>query len=547
MTEFYNPPDVVGLRQKSYQKEHFWAMWEDSWLVEPVRSTPQPANGEPIPRKRNLNEAMKRSAAKNKIPLEDLQLLEETCKLKFTNPMSKSSMRKAALETYEVLDSGLDPPKEIKATKISEAQTDALAYWVAKTFQYRPGKSRNSKLLGMPMRDLPFYVRYGSLDQLFGAYKKDTGEHAVGQHTFYATIRATTRTGTVNSGLSYYWVDFVELMKLLVSAVKRLESIEKKLVKAGVALSKEQKEEAEKWRKRSRLQTNFTSLYLRHEFYGDIKKSSRNIYECAHHALGGKCEHDHHAPTYHKLAIALTCHIAFAKAVEMHFCMVKDNDPQLAEEFNSMLRLSKLAGLEILHFTKHTMRGWWCKTVEKEIITGMHGHPEIKALKVDHKNKTLPTKTNEPMSDYFGKHGISDFAAHIFWWGKQDGKPGFFHWYIDIIMQNTTAQETRDILPGLVAFLKEFEHPEFKAIAGETKRAFYMSDNIIVAPELTPFFIRLNDSGSVTVDRFMSGEAQRNKGAIDTHFHFFNVWLGKGVLEGDIDLDSPQNMYKCAT
>jgi hypothetical protein len=199
-----------------------------------------------IERKKARNEAMRRAAERKHIPSEDIELIDETCKLDFKNPIAKSTHRKAALATYKILESGLDPPEETKATKISETQADALAYWVAKTFQYRPGKSRNSKFLGVSMKDLPFYVRYGSLGELFKAYKKDVGKHAVGQHPFYAAIRATTRTGTVNSGLSYYWVDFVELTKLLVKAVQRLKTIQKKLVKAGVTIPREAKEEAEK-------------------------------------------------------------------------------------------------------------------------------------------------------------------------------------------------------------------------------------------------------------------------------------------------------------
>ena len=98
---------------------------------------------------------------------------------------------------------------------------------------------------------------------------------------------------------------------------------------------------------------------------------------------------------------------------------------ELKGEFDEMKELTKLIRLEVLHFSKHTLWGCWQETAEKELHKLMWFNPEIKRVKADHKNKTLAQKLFEPTSDFFPKHGISNFGAQIYWWGRtRKGKRG---------------------------------------------------------------------------------------------------------------------------
>jgi hypothetical protein len=150
-----------------------------------------------------------------------------------------------------------------------------------------------------------------------------------------------------------------ELVRLLLRAVKRLEVINKLAVKDGLKIREKRQQELELWRKCVCRHINLTSMYLRHEFYGNAEKSTTNGYTCMHHALGAKCNHEHVFEKSHKLGLALTFHVIFAKVVEFHSAtFVKEEEGILGSELKSMLRLASLTGLEILHCVKHTGRGW---------------------------------------------------------------------------------------------------------------------------------------------------------------------------------------------
>ena len=72
------------------------------------------------------------------------------------------------------------------------------------------------------MRSLPYYIQYGALDDLFAQYKKFSGSLAMSRKIFKQAIQAVTKTGTYNSALSYYWVEFIDMIKLVHLMLERL-------------------------------------------------------------------------------------------------------------------------------------------------------------------------------------------------------------------------------------------------------------------------------------------------------------------------------------
>jgi hypothetical protein len=86
----------------------------------------------------------------------------------------------------------------------------------------------------------------------------------------------------------------------------------------------------------------------------------------------------------------------------------------------------------------------------------------------------------------------------IFWAGAKmiKGKEvhGHFVWFVDIVMDNTTSQEARDLMPCLEAITSELSKDYFvnEKGAGKTKGLFILSDNALTSVVHTPFIHALN-------------------------------------------------------
>ena len=218
-------------------------------------------------------------------------------------------------------------------------------------------------------------------------------------------------------------------------------------------------------------------------------------------------------------------------------------------ELDSMVELSKVLRHDLRHYLKHVTCSWWQKKAEEEIRRKMINNPNIKMVKPDHKNKTLAQCLFEAMSEYFGKHGISCLGTYVVWYGKNEhGVEGFFSWYIDIIMENTTAQESRDMMPCFETILEELLNPDFEQIAGNTNVVYMGSDNALTSVELSLFVSMMNKKYSekgIQIKNWINGEAQTNKGSVDTHFHFMNIQLAKAVANNGSKLACPHTMCDC--
>ena len=218
-------------------------------------------------------------------------------------------------------------------------------------------------------------------------------------------------------------------------------------------------------------------------------------------------------------------------------------------ELDSMVKLSNVLQHDLRHYLKHVTRSWWQKKAEEEIRRKMINNPNIKMMKPDHKNKTLAQCLFEAMSEYFGKHGISCLGTYVMWYGKNEhGIEGFFSWYIDIIIENTTSQEARDMMPCFETIVEELLNPNFETIAGNTNIIYLGSDNALTSVELSLFVSMMNKKYSekgIQVRNWINSEAQTNKGSVDTHFHFMNIQLAKAVANSGSKLACPHTMCDC--
>jgi hypothetical protein len=189
----------------------------------------------------------------------------------------------------------------------------------------------------------------------------------------------------------------------------------------------------------------------------------------------------------------------------------------------------------------------------------------------------------------------------VFWAGTKEVKgkevKGLFIWFIDMVMENTTSQEARYLMPCIEALRGKLQQDYFVDIAGPTKGLFILSYNALADASLSAFIYGLNrqclsksassdhtrttlssssseasdercespTEGSLfddtEVDKFVENmqslyqskvgnweshvepyisqwltwEAQRCKTELDTHFAYINKQLAKACLEGGID------------
>jgi hypothetical protein len=199
------------------------------------------------------------------------------------------------------------------------------------------------------------------------------------------------------------------------------------------------------------------------------------------------------------------------------------------DELLSMKKLAKLVKKDTLNFMKPICRGRWQELAKKERNEIMRRNPKIKGVKADHKNKTMADKLFKPMGEYFSKHRITDLGAYVYWWGMKTGQEGWYMWFFDFVIENTTSQEPRDLLPGLEALLEEFNKESFMAIAGETEEIWLANKSALSSLEVTAYLDmpkRCNKQ-LLKITCWNHPEAQRLKKLIDTHICYLNVWIAK--------------------
>ena len=207
---------------------------------------------------------------------------------------SKVGRRQDVFAAWRVLfgklKNGEDIPKPFSTTKISVEKFDGAVSFIFQISQFRPGKSRSCLVHGDLLKDLPYLCRYSTYHDLYCSYRKTIPEQLrIGQNNFRIITRALTRVGTFNQGLSYYYVDFINLIGCCMKLAKRLKEIAAQYKNND---NKDTMEQIEDDIKSFVHQTKIISTYLRHELYSRLKNNSNSQYACVSFALGGESIED---------------------------------------------------------------------------------------------------------------------------------------------------------------------------------------------------------------------------------------------------------------
>jgi hypothetical protein len=162
------------------------------------------------------------------------------------------------------------------------------------------------------------YVRHGLLMSNYKAYcgyLEATYRESlrIGKDTFASILSACSLKGTNNQGLSNYYTDFLEAIKISDDLLDQL----RKLASDKTHLSKQQREELKEVLELVETRNDHTNSYLvRKDYYGDLAKESTNGYNCDCHALGETCIHPHSFDPSSGVCLAFLNHVMIGWGID---------------------------------------------------------------------------------------------------------------------------------------------------------------------------------------------------------------------------------------
>ena len=445
--------------------------------------------------------------------------------------INNNTFTKARALMKEVLLQGKSPPPRPSTTKISPVVLLQAIQWITSTFQYRPGKLRNYRLNGTLLKNMPVYIRDGkSHEAIYKNYYKNyeaailvkQQSKPLGQNTFSTLLKVLTEPPSANAGLSYYYVDFIDLVSELKTM---LDSIEDRLNEQDLENCKLALDTA-------RTDIAFGAEYLKYKMKNNLKESSTNIYECCTFAVGGKCDHEHISSASCPLARTLSVHTSISSLAD---AVVNSN--LSPEEKTSIANIAKLTEYEFLHYCKHLCRDWWQHNQISAIKNNLEANEAV--LIIDHKQKVLPKRQNESMTEYYGKSGMSLCGAMLITKDADD----FEHRFFDVVMDNVSTQRADDVIPVLEVVLREIKK-EYNI-----SRVSLVSDNAGAFSSYShiPFLYACNNvDGFPTIVRWDYTEPQCGKSMLDTHFSYINLQLRHALLDG-VGYTNPGELFKALT
>eukprot|EP00531_Pseudo-nitzschia_arenysensis_P014449 CAMPEP_0116121160 /NCGR_PEP_ID=MMETSP0329-20121206/3552_1 /TAXON_ID=697910 /ORGANISM="Pseudo-nitzschia arenysensis, Strain B593" /LENGTH=684 /DNA_ID=CAMNT_0003614961 /DNA_START=1248 /DNA_END=3303 /DNA_ORIENTATION=- len=481
--------------------------------------------------------------------------------LAFTSPFSdKTTNAKHRKNFKEYLEKGLDIPQKVKKTRIQPIRMAFAVAYILERAEFRPARLRNGKVQGIKLPKLPEYRRYHSIDELYCEYRvAPKPGRPLGYKHFRASVNALTLPGTFNTGLSYYYTDFIEMIAFVTTEFAPRASEIADILEANTDL----KNLIDRFGRAAEL----TSKDLRHRLYSRlVGVDFKNRCVSVKFALGDKKECDPFEtkeddplllvfslkPLIYKIRDELEA-LLNSQEMETTFVSESESKEALRREIESFKGMADVVEKECLHYTKHLFRGWWQETeghrMKKKLLKKK---PGTIFITLDHKSKTLALKKKESMADFFAKNGMSDLGCMLEW-ESSDGT-GTFTWFQDIIMSNVKSQKARDLLPGIEAVLEQLQSIDFlekyevtSGQKGPPKEIVLLSDNALKTVSHTPYIASLNSSdrfGS-KIRHWVNNEAQRGKTRLDTHFRYVNDQVKKAVKAEGIFMGDPKAFYQC--
>ena len=346
---------------------------------------------------------------------------------------------------------GKEPQRQQRGTRISANTMLTCVTWISDTLHFRPGSVRNVRLNGQLMKGMPVFVCPQSLDSLENQYRKDMQkqlEKPMGTKSFRQVVHALSVNGRENAGLSYFYVDHIDLIALLRQMYERVKELFSQTLPADVAAALAA----------ARADTDHATEFLRHQYRRSLKEDSEDGCKCARYAVGGECNHDHQFYADSPLLRVRTAHLSVKRLADTLLTELEaqiDDDEELKLEVQSMKRMAEITRQELCHYSSHLVRGWWQENELRKIREGLVDARNRVMIVIDHKQKVLPKRQNEKQSDYYAKRGMSLLGGMVLRAVDEDESTVICASFIDVVMNNTWSQTNTDVKPGVEAILEE--------------------------------------------------------------------------------------------
>ena len=296
---------------------------------------------------------------------------------------------------------GLNPPavNEYKP-RVPLLKMLGVMQFIQSSFNPIVGSIKSISINGTRVDGIPMYTRERwTKDDAFTQYKAATSpDDAVGKPTFLEILDTMTKPGKSFSGLSTYLVDLEHHSVVFNEMIKSMEA--DNLINNAASILKD-------WADVKHFaMMNFSHCHL----------SSHDHVEDEAHCLKfavGECSEPH-----------VGTHCTQCAQLHHFFPNLRKSLPEtLVSQITDAIKLMEYGFNKYL---SHRARERWQKLAIDKIRLSMK--PGDVYLVVDHKQKTLPMKHFESMSDYFGKTGMSVLGVWVTTCEIQDdGSHGYRH------------------------------------------------------------------------------------------------------------------------
>ena len=132
-----------------------------------------------------------------------------------------------------VEDGGIQPSKPLAyamCSRVSEEKILKVVQWIFHSLQYRPGKHRDVNCNGEILTDMPVFLRNDTLRNMFEEYRKHMQhahpeDRAVSHSTFDKIVKSVSIKGSLNCGLSTFYVDHIDLVSEMQEMLQQVERL----------------------------------------------------------------------------------------------------------------------------------------------------------------------------------------------------------------------------------------------------------------------------------------------------------------------------------
>ena len=457
---------------------------------------------------------------------------------------------------FETLCLGTALPKRQYPFRVDPSCVATCIQYLQGQLPIIAGKTRNVKVDGNMFKNLPVYSRGGkAIEKLCQDYHRVFPDKKcrIGQRNFSKVVRMLCKKGTMETGLSSYFVKLRDVSAIFIRMMKRIGDIPNMTGCGFVENNREIKKDTE------HLSKEFKELeqFLHFEYsYKHITLDAPCKCHCYRFALDKQDKSDSIAgPRHQNQMVCKSCLkpcLIFQKTIQLlqHVIDQLSQNNDLSDVQNEVISMMKAVNI----IFKPTVKSYMAHRVRavaqfSKLRKETQSFTDKKCgLFLDHKQKILPMRAREGQVEYFGKRGMSllgfMLVRRITRTTKEGNEQsGLEYRFYDVAVKDYSAQDhvqVTAIIESVVNLIHE-QLPQICSVMLGSDNASCLSshDSIIYIHYLNK---RLE---GIKILNWVKTEACTGKGRLDTHFSFVNIVLKSYILNNVMNtILNEEEIYK---